>query len=127
MMALVWIESMAMNVSVATMHVTVCFILVVTVKHVTVGVTPIRVRTVERASETASERAARVNRGLQVIFVKISITACHTRVFTAASASMNFSNITATALTLATQEPTVTLTSTNAHQTRVSMETALTT
>ena len=42
-----------------------------------------------------------------------------------ASASMNFSNIIATVLNLATQEPTAKLTSTNAHQTRVSMDTAL--
>ena len=124
MVASVWIESTATNVNVAAVYMTKCFILVFTVKLTTVGVTPTLVRTVERASQTVAERVVRVNLGLKVIFVKMS-TACQTRVFTAASASMNFSTITATVLTLATQESTVKLTSTNAHQTPVSTETAL--
>ena len=123
MVASVWIESTATNVNVAAVYMTKCFILVFTVKLTTVGVTPTLVRTVERASQTVAERVVRVNLGLKVIFVKIS-TACQNVVFTA-SASMNFSNNTATVLTLATQEPTVKLTSTNAHQTRASMDTAL--
>ena len=117
---------MTTNVNAAKVYMKMWTIWVVTVKHVTVGVTPTLVRMAERAS-MVTKRVALVNRALRVSIVKTSITAFQIRVFTVASASMKFSIMTVTALTLATQEATVKLTSTSAHQTPVSMETALTT
>ena len=116
---------MATNVNVAAEYFTKCIILVFTVKLATVDATPTLVRTVERASQTVPERLVRVNpRGLKATFVKILINACQIIAYTV-SASINVSYIIATVLTLATQESTVKLTSTNAHQTRVSMDAAL--
>ena len=59
MVTRVWIEFRATNAHVAVIDVV--YFLVFIVKHSTARVTPIRVRTVDHASPTVTERAARVN------------------------------------------------------------------